>query len=82
MLGEIEYNINQLFAQLGLESSDEAIEAFIRENQLPQETKLVDAPFWSEQQRAFLKEGFELNAVWVVPIDELNVRLHEDAMSE
>ena len=34
MLGEPEYNMNELFAQLGLDSSDEAIDKFIAENQL------------------------------------------------
>lgn len=29
MLGDIEYTMNELFAQLGLESSDEAVEKFI-----------------------------------------------------
>lgn len=29
MLGEPEYNMNELFAQLGLDSSDEAIDSFI-----------------------------------------------------
>ena len=33
MLGEPEYNMNELFAQLGLDSSDEAIDSFIEKNQ-------------------------------------------------
>ncbi|WP_323842347.1 MULTISPECIES: DUF2789 family protein [unclassified Moraxella] len=82
MLGDIDYDINQLFAQLGLESTDEAVETFIKAHQLPQETKLTDAPFWNEQQRNFLKEEYKLDAVWSLTIDELNTRLHEEAMSE
>ena len=80
MLGDIEYNINELFKQLGLECSDEAVDAFIKANQLPEEVKLVEAPFWTEQQRAFLKEEYKLDAVWIGPIDELNSRLHSDNM--
>ena len=34
MLGEPEYNMNELFAQLGLDSSDEAINQFIEKNKL------------------------------------------------
>ena len=34
MLGEPEYNMNELFAQLGLDSSDAAIDSFIENNQL------------------------------------------------
>ena len=37
MLGEPEYSMNELFAQLGLESSDEAIDSFIEKNQLAKE---------------------------------------------
>ena len=34
MLSEPEYSMNELFAQLGLDSSDEAIEQFIEKNKL------------------------------------------------
>lgn len=30
MLGEPEYNMNELFAQLGMDSSDDAIDDFIK----------------------------------------------------
>ncbi|WP_230655879.1 DUF2789 domain-containing protein [Psychrobacter sp. I-STPA10] len=79
MLGEPEYTMNDLFAQLGLESSDEAIEQFIAEHQLDKDEELIDADFWNEKQRMFLKEEWQLDAVWVEVIDELNVRLHPDA---
>ena len=81
MLGDIDYTINELFKQLGLDSSDEAVDAFVRANQLPQETQLIDAPFWDERQRNFLKEEYKLDAVWSLTIDELNTRLHQDAMA-
>ena len=79
MLGEPEYTMNDLFAQLGLESSDEAIEQFIADHQLDKDEELIDADFWNEKQRMFLKEEWQLDAVWVEVIDELNVRLHPDA---
>lgn len=81
MLGELEYTMNELFAQLGLDSSDEAIEQFIKEHQLSEDVKMKDAPFWEERQRAFLVEEYKKNAVWVMVMDELNLRLHEEAMS-
>ena len=37
MLGEPEYNMNDLFAQLGLDSSDEAIDSFVENNKLAKE---------------------------------------------
>ena len=79
MLGEPEYNMNELFAQLGLDSSDEAIDKFIADNQLSSEEKLIEADVWTDSQRMFLQEEWQKDAAWVETIDELNVRLHPDA---
>ena len=79
MLGENEYTMNNLFAQLGLDSSDEAIEEFINNNQLAKEEKLTDAHIWNDKQRMFLQEEWKQDAAWVEVIDELNVRLHPTA---
>jgi len=79
MLGEPEYSMNELFAQLGLDSSDEAIDNFIAENQLASEEKLTEASIWTDKQRMFLQEEWQKDAAWVEIIDELNVRLHPDA---
>ncbi|WP_299187114.1 DUF2789 domain-containing protein [uncultured Psychrobacter sp.] len=79
MLGEPEYSMNELFAQLGLDSSDEAIEQFIEKNKLAKDEELIDAHIWNDNQRAFLKEEWFKDAAWVETIDELNVRLHPDA---
>jgi len=38
--------------------------------------KLVDAPFWTEGQRAFLKESYTADADWIPMIDQLNEALH------
>lgn len=81
MLGDIEYTMNELFAQLGLESSDEAVEKFIADNQLDEETNLKNAPFWSDSQRAFIQEEWKHDAVWAMVLDELNTRLHEEHQS-
>ena len=79
MLGEPEYSMSELFAQLGLDSSDEAIDRFIENNQLVKEEKLTEASIWNDNQRMFLQEEWEKDAVWVEVIDELNVRLHPQA---
>lgn len=79
MLGEPEYNMNELFAQLGLDSSDEAIDKFIEKNQLAKEEKLIEANIWNDNQRMFLQEEWEKDAAWVEIIDDLNVRLHPQA---
>nr|WP_136249457.1 DUF2789 domain-containing protein [Ningiella ruwaisensis] len=66
-----------LFTQLGLESSDEAIESFIEQHKgLNETTYLHRAPYWNDAQVAFLKEALIEDAAWAEVIDELNARLH------
>ncbi len=79
MLGEPEYSMNELFAQLGLDSSDEAIDSFVENNKLSKEEKLIEAAVWNDNQRAFLQEEWNKDAAWVEVIDDLNVRMHPDA---
>lgn len=79
MLGEIDYNMNELFAQLGLENSDEAIDRFIENNQLAKGEELTKSSIWTDSQRMFLQEEWKKDAAWVEIIDDLNVRLHPDA---
>ncbi len=79
MLGEPSYSINDLFAQLGLESSDEAIDMFVENNQLSKDEELVHSAIWDEKQRMFLQEEWKKDAAWVEIIDDLNVRLHPSA---
>ena len=79
MLGEPSYSINDLFAQLGLDNSDEAIDNFIETNRLAKDEELIESKIWNEKQRMFLQEEWKRDAVWVETIDELNVRLHPSA---
>lgn len=79
MLGEIDYNMTELFAQLGLDNSDEAINSFIEKNQLAKEEALIESHIWSDNQRMFLQEEWKKDAAWVEVIDNLNVRLHPSA---
>ena len=55
--------------------------AFIQKNQLPQSDKISDATFWTDNQRKFLKDEYRADAGWIEIIDELNTRLHKDAMA-
>ncbi|MGM8884735.1 DUF2789 family protein [Psychrobacter sp. 1U2] len=79
MLGEVDYNMNELFAQLGLDNSDEAIDKFIADNQLGKDEELKKADVWTDSQRMFLEEEWKKDAAWVEVIDDLNVRMHPDA---
>ena len=71
------HTMGNLFAQLGLPASPAAIEEFIgRHRPLGNEVALYRASFWSDAQRAFLKEEIIEDADWAGVIDELNSRLH------
>ena len=79
MLGEPDYTMNDLFAQLGLDSSDEAIDAFVERHQLAKDEELIKSDVWNDNQRMFLQEEWTKDAAWVEIIDDLNVRMHPEA---
>ncbi|WP_207062972.1 DUF2789 domain-containing protein [Motiliproteus sp. SC1-56] len=71
------HNLNTLFQQLGLPSSDQDIQRFIRKHRT--ETgldPLEGAPFWSPAQARFIQEAWEQDSDWCEAVDELNMRLH------
>ena len=68
-----------LFTQLGIDSSEEGMDAFIEEHKgMNQSRHIEEAPFWNDSQAAFLKQAIDEDAQWVVVIDELNAQLHHD----
>ncbi len=70
------HTINALFEQLGLDSTDQDIEAFIaKHSPLPAQTKLHQAPFWDQSQQSFLKQMKEEDADWAEIVDQLDVML-------
>lgn len=72
-------DMTTLFDQLGLDSDDASIDAFIASHRpLPDDVKVTEADFWSTGQAAFLREEIMADADWEPIIDELNVRLHEN----
>ncbi len=72
------HTLNNLFAQLGLPSSDEDIENFIRtHSHLAGYISLAEAPYWTPAQAAFLREEILKDADWAEVVDQLNVRLHK-----
>ncbi|PVZ79307.1 DUF2789 domain-containing protein [Serratia sp. S1B] len=73
--------MTNLFAQLGLDSSAEAIQNFIETHQLPANTHIMDAEFWSAAQRQFLSEKVASDGEWAITVDQLNESLHEDSIS-
>ncbi len=75
-----EPSMTNLFLQLGLEESPEAIASFISSHQLDTGVGVADAPFWSDAQRQFLAESLQADAAWTTVVDELNEALHQDAV--
>ncbi|QJR82328.1 DUF2789 domain-containing protein [Alteromonas pelagimontana] len=72
-------SMQDLFMQLGLDSSEEKIEEFIAKHRGVHDSRhLEDAPFWNEAQAEFIQNAYVADAEWVVVIDKLNVRLHQD----
>ncbi len=71
------HSLENLFLQLGLDNDPAAIDAFIRENKLKQDEALVDAPFWTTSQAAFIEECLSDDSDWAEVADQLNVLLHE-----
>ena len=75
-----EPRMTNLFLQLGLDASAEAIAQFIADHQLATEVAVADAPYWSDAQRQFLAESLQADAAWSTVVDELNEALHEEAV--
>ena len=71
------HDLSTLFDQLGLESDSKSIDNFISANPLPDEVKLVDAPFWTDSQRDLLRDWLLADGEEAVLVDQLNVRLHQ-----
>ena len=70
------HTLGTLFAQLGLESNEQAITQFISKHKLAAGMAIQDAPFWNTSQASFLRESLKQDAEWCEIIDELNTRLH------
>lgn len=70
------HTMHTLFEQLGLDSSDEAIAAFISAHKpLPKGQHLHEAGFWNSSQAAFLKQSIEEDADWAEVVDSLDTQL-------
>ncbi|HEN8800127.1 DUF2789 domain-containing protein [Pseudomonas sp. CM25] len=69
--------LSEIFKQLGLSDDPVEIDRFITTHSpLDDDVKLVDAPFWNDSQRDFLKEKYIADDDWIPMIDQLNEALH------
>ncbi len=69
------HTLQNLFEQLGLASSDAAIEAFVANNRLQASIPLAQAAFWSAGQAQFIREAIEEDADWAEIVDQLDAQL-------
>jgi hypothetical protein len=70
------HSIHSLFDQLGLDSSDQAINAFVaKHGLLPANVKIHQADFWNEAQKSFLQQMINEDADWAEVVDELDAKL-------
>ncbi len=69
-------NIENLFAQLGLSNSTEAMERFAATHTLPKEVYVNNAPYWNDGQRHFLQDALRQDSEWTEAVDQLNIMLH------
>ena len=78
------FRFHDLFAQLGLPNTPEAIAEFLNKHRpLPNDVLLADAPFWDASQAEFIREKKLLDAPeWTQLIDQLSEALRADPTVE
>lgn len=70
------HSLNNLFGQLGLGNSEQAIDNFVAQHKpIPENIPLYQAKFWSQSQAAFLQEAIEEDADWAEIVDHLDAML-------
>ena len=69
------HTMQTLFQQLGLSSSDTAIEHFIHNNHLSGDMPLDHAAFWSAGQAQFIREALDQDSDWSEIVDQLDALL-------
>lgn len=70
------HSLASLFEQLGLESTDQAIQDFINRNApLPGNVELYKAEFWNSSQASFLQQSKDDDADWAEIVDQLDTML-------
>lgn len=70
------HSLRGLFAQLGLDNTEQAMADFIRQHRLSAQQAIQDAPFWNSAQAGFIRESMKQDAEWSDAIDKLNTLLH------
>ena len=80
------HTLSTLFEQLGLPADGDSVCSFIQQHRpLDPAVPLVEAPWWSDGQAAFIQEAIEEDADWAERVDELDALLRhteEESVAE
>lgn len=72
------HSLSSLFKQLGLPDDPVSIDKFVAVHSLLKaDLLLADAFFWTDSQKAFLREQILVDADWAEVVDELDVLLRK-----
>ncbi len=73
-----QHEMSDLFEQLGLGSSPQQIEDFIKTHRNKRDTtSIYEASYWTKAQADFLKQALEQDADWAELVDQLDVMLRD-----
>lgn len=72
-----QHTLNTLFDQLGLDSSEKAIQDFISQHRIRHDKPLDQAEFWTASQAQFIRESWQNDADWVDIVDHLDALLRD-----
>jgi hypothetical protein len=73
---KMNHTFTEMFKQLGLANTPCDIDAFMALHRpLAPGLRLEDAPFWTEAQRAFIREQMACDSDWSEWIDRLSLAL-------
>lgn len=70
-----DHTLENLFEQLGLPSSAQAIDEFIARHRVSAYGNLADAGFWTPAQAEFIRECWQEDSDWTGVVDQLDARL-------
>jgi len=66
------HSLNNLFEQLGLASSDDAMAAFTRQHRLASDVLLHRADCWTPSQAQLIRDAMREDSDWAGAVDQLN----------
>ncbi|WP_077338533.1 DUF2789 domain-containing protein [Pseudocolwellia agarivorans] len=70
------HSLNNLFAQLGLASTDKDIETFVKQHKpIESDVVLHQANIWTASQASFLQQSKDDDADWAEIVDQLDAML-------